>query len=544
MKTNKKLLLLALSAFMLNFYSCTDLDTFPESGVFTSEQKQDIVESIPDRLSADIAGMYSVLGKQYVIYGSGSGRADDFGYPSVCISWEANGPDFITDESNYNWYSTCSSYEDRTYTYANPNMRWSLFYKQMKLANDILAAIPVETDNQTLKYYMGQAYAIRAFDYLNLAPYFQFKYKGNEAQPSVPIVTWDMTGDVSTNPRAPQSEVYELIISDLTKAIELLDGFTRTSKGQIDQQVAYGLRARANLYMENWTEAASDADMALAGYTPYSRDDVSKPTFVTAADPNWIWAIMIDPANVPDALATWPSKLGSFTGYGYTTAVQCYKTINKMLWDLIPATDVRKGWWVDENLESPNLATVTWGDFTGNEIPASGVDGIATWFPYTQLKFGQYGGPGSTINAGDWSLMRAEEMILIKAEATGMINEAQGKSILQEFVANHRDPSYDPNASPRAFRDEVWFQRRVELWGEGFAMSDIMRLGKNVVRFNPSKPSNVPVIFEFNLASNDGWLLNRVPQAEVNTNAGIIQNEGGALPVAGQNPDLKDGVTD
>ena len=324
----------------------------------------------------------------------------------------------------------------------------------------------------------------------------------------------------------------------------MLDGYTRTSKGQIDQQVAYGLRARANLYMENWTEAASDADMALAGYTPYSRDDVSKPTFVTAADPNWIWAIMIDPANVPDALATWPSKLGSFTGYGYTTAVQCYKTINKILWDLIPATDVRKGWWVDENLESPNLATVTWGDFTGNEIPASGVDGIATWFPYTQLKFGQYGGPGSTINAGDWSLMRAEEMILIKAEATGMINEAQGKSILQEFVANHRDPSYDPNASPRAFRDEVWFQRRVELWGEGFAMSDIMRLGKNVVRFNPSKPSNVPVIFEFNLASNDGWLLNRVPQAEVNTNAGIIQNEGGALPVAGQNPDLKDGVTD
>ncbi len=28
----------------------------------------------------------------------------------------------------------------------------------------------------------------------------------------------------------------------------------------INQNVAYGLRARANLNMENWTEAASDAE--------------------------------------------------------------------------------------------------------------------------------------------------------------------------------------------------------------------------------------------------------------------------------------------
>jgi hypothetical protein len=543
MKTNKRLLLFLMGAFILNFFSCTDLDTFPESGIFTSDQKQQIAEAIPERLAADITGMYSLMGQQEVVY-PGSARADDFGYPSICISWDANGPDMVTDESNYNWYSTCSAYEDRTYTYANPNMRWRLFYKQMKLANDVLAAIPVDTDNETLKHYMGQAYAVRAFDYLNLAPYFQFKYKGNEDQPSIPIVTWDMTGDVSSNPRATQREVYELIISDLTNAIELLDGFVRTSKGQIDQQVAYGLRARANLYMENWAEAASDAENALVGYAPYSRDDVSKPTFVNASDGNWIWGIIIDPANVPDALATWPSKLGSFTGYGYTTAVQCYKAINSMLWDLIPTTDVRKGWWVDENLESPNLATVTWGTFTGNEIPTSGVDDIATWFPYTNLKFGQYQGPGSTINANDWPLMRAEEMILIQAEAAGMINEANGKTILQNFVTTYRDPSYNVDAAARSFRDEVWYQRRVELWGEGFAMSDIMRLGKPVVRFSPDKETNFPNIFKFNIAANDGWLLNRIPQSEMNTNKGVIQNDGGSLPVSDQNPNLKDGVTD
>ncbi|MDD4672675.1 MAG: RagB/SusD family nutrient uptake outer membrane protein [Bacteroidales bacterium] len=544
MKTNKFLLLILMSALAINFYSCTDLDTFPESGTITSDQKKDIAEAMPERLAADISGMYSILGAQYAVFGSESARHDDFGYPAVCMSWDANGPDFVTDESNYNWFSTCSAYEDRTYNYANPLMRWRLFYMQMKLANDVLASIPVDTDLEVLKHYMGQAYAIRAFDYLNLAPYFQFKYKGNEQEPSIPIVTWDMTGDLSSIPRATQKEVYELIMDDLDNAIELLDGFTRTSKGQIDQQIAYGLRARANLYMENWAAAAADAEMALTGYQPYSRDDVSEPTFVYSDDPNWMWALVIDPANVPGALATWPSKMGSFTGNGYSTGAACFKMVNKLLWNMIPATDVRKGWWVDENLESPNLANVTWGAYTGNDIPTSGVDGTAKWLPYTNLKFGQYGGPGSTTNANDWPMMRAEEMYLILAEAKGMINEADGKTILQDFVSTYRDPDYDVNANGLTFRNEVWFQRRVELWGEGFAMADIMRLGKPVVRFSSTKPSNFPGIFEFNLLASDPWLLNRIPQAEMNSNAGIVQNEGGTLPVSGQNPTITDGVTD
>ncbi|MDD3893119.1 MAG: RagB/SusD family nutrient uptake outer membrane protein, partial [Bacteroidales bacterium] len=337
MKTNIRLLLISLGAFALTLSSCTDLDTFPESGVFTSDQKQEIAEAIPERLSADVLGMYSLMGRAEAVF-PGQERADDFGYPAVCVSWDANGSDFVTDESNYNWFSVASSYEDRIYTYANPAMRWRFFYKQMKMANDILAAIPADTDVKTLKFYMGQALAIRAFDYLSLAPYFQFKFKGNEQEPSVPIVTWDMTGDVSVNPRAPQEDVYDLIIDDLTRAIELLDGFSRSSKGQINQQVAYGLRARANLMMENWEAAAFDADKALEGFTPYSREDVSKPTFINAADPSWMWAIMIDPANVSGLIA-WPSTVSSFSGYGYTTAVGCYKGVNRQLWDIIPETD-------------------------------------------------------------------------------------------------------------------------------------------------------------------------------------------------------------
>ncbi|KAF5079734.1 Starch-binding associating with outer membrane [anaerobic digester metagenome] len=547
MKSNTKVLFALISTFVISFTSCTDLDTTPLGGELTSDQKKDIAELLPSRLAADITGMYASIGKQECVF-PGRSRDDDFGYPAVCLSQDLNGPDMVSDVSNYNWFSVSSSYEDRNDTYANPYARWAVFYNQIKLANDILASIPEDTENPVLKAYMGQALAVRAFDYLGLVPYFQFKYKGNEEKPSVPIVTHQMSGDLSKNPRATQRKVYELIMSDLNKAIELLEGFVRTSKGEIDQSVAYGLRARANLYMENWQAAADDATKAMVGYTPYSITDVSKPNFIDANASNWMWAIIITPANISAPYPSWPAKLSSFTGDGYSTAVGCYKSVNRLLFDKISDTDVRKGWWVDENLESPNLATLTWAGATGNAIAPLNIPDVKLPFiPYTNVKFAQYGGPGGTVNAGDWCIMRVEEMILIKAEAEGMLNEGAGKAILQDFVQSYRDPKYSVDAAGRSFRDEIWFQRRVELWGEGFSMADIMRLNKNIVRFKPSIQTNFPEAYKFNIASNDGWLLLRIPQRETNTNAGIpieLNNNEGSLPVTGQNSNLTDGVTD
>lgn len=547
MKSKSKLLLFIMSGFMLSIVSCADLDTYPEGGRFTSDQKKKVAEANPERLAADIAGMYAIMGKQEAVF-PGSSRDDDFGYPAVCLSQDLNGPDMVGDVSNYNWFSVSSTYNDRNDTYANPYIRWALFYKQIKLANDIIESIPADTENEVLKAYLGQAYAVRAFDYLCLVPYYQFKYKGHENDPAVPIVVDNMTGDLSKNPRATVQQVYDLIMSDLEKAIGLLEDFTRTSKSQINQQVAYGIRARANLYMENWTEAVADADKAMVGFTPYSIADVSAPNFIDANAPNWMWGIIITPANIGDPYPSWPAKISSFSGDSYSAGVGCYKSVNRLLFDKIPATDVRKGWWVDENLDSPNLATVTWGTATGNDVADLVIPNVKVAFlPYTNVKFAQYGGAGSAVNAGDWCIMRVEEMILIKAEAAGMLVEADGKAILNNFVQTYRDASYSADAGGRTFQNEVWFQRRVELWGEGFAMADVMRLEKNVVKYKESVPSNVPLAHRFNIAANDGWLLLRIPQRETNTNAGIplsANNNGGSLPVSLAGAGLTDGVTD
>ena len=155
-------------------------------------------------------------------------------------------------------------------------------------------------------------------------------------------------------------------------------------------------------------------------------------------------------------------------------------------------------------------------------------------------------GIGSTMNSNDFPLMRVEEMILIQAEGLAKSgNETQARQILENFVKTYRDPSYDINGRGLSLADEIWFQRRVELWGEGFFMSDAKRLNKPVVRFHGDDTTNEPAAFAFNVAADDPYMNMRFPQAETNYNLGIVPNdETGTQPEAGQNPTLRDGVTD
>lgn len=121
------------------------------------------------------------------------------------------------------------------------------------------------------------------------------------------------------------------------------------------------------------------------------------------------------------------------------------------------------------------MKDVSWRGYGGQPIgPLVVPDVKMAFLPYSNVKFGAYQGIlGNNINAGDWCMMRAEEMILIQAEAKAKAMSGDlggGKRILEDFVKNHRDPNYASKAnSAAAFQDEVWMQRRIELWGEGFA---------------------------------------------------------------------------
>ena len=532
------------------FTGCAGLDTESEGRYVTEGQITETNAAISTRSESALVGMYNYLGKSYAARPNQT-RADDGGYPTICIQQDSNGADMVCDNSGYNWFSAAADLTDRNYIYASCFERYAVFYNQIKYANDLIATIdPATTDKASLQV-LGQAKAVRAFDYLSLVPYYQFNYQISADKPCVPIVT-EATTDFGHNPRATVKEVYEQIMNDLNSAIELLADFDRNGDNtRVNKNVAYGLRARANLYMGKYAEAAADAEKALEGYTPYTREEVSAPSFYNRADHNWIWAIDID-KNTVKAYPTSDAQLGSFSSNGYTAACGVYKRINTLLYHKIPASDVRKGWWVDEKLHSDNLKDAVWVNTTTNERITG--DAIATYtfsdkvkfLPYTNVKFGMYSGIGSSTNDSDWPLMRAEEMILIKAEGLAMSGKiAEGKAVLEDFVKTYRDPEYSCKAaSAEDMQNEVWFQRRVELWGEGFSMSDIMRLNKPIVRFHGTNTENWPDAFCFNVAAGDAWLLLRIPQNEINANSSIVQNEGGKAPTSMQNPNLTDGVTD
>lgn len=540
-----KISLLMVGALALA--SCSDINNQdPQSGWLTGDQKQEAQDAVPERIDATLSGMYTMMGTPYAVYGSSRSRADDFGFISAALSQDFEGADATSANNGYNWFSVANLLSTRNPNYANPYMRYTLPYRQIGVANEIINSVDLATAESAAKYKAAQAYATRAFDYMSLAPYFQGNYATCKDQPCVPLIKAD--GDATNNPRATVGEVYDQIVSDLNVAIENLAGYQRTDKAQIDQQVAYGLRARAYLAMGEYAKAAEDAEKAMQGYTPASRAEVSTPGFDDIEAANWMWGIDVTDGQVASSgYATSASWASSFSGDGYAAACACTMCINKLLYDKIPSTDVRKGWWLDGNKHSDNWADLTWGDAKGDAIADLVLDdGSKVGFPaYTNIKFGLKSGIGSTLNNNDWPLMRVEEMILIQVEGLAKSgNETKAKELLESFVRTYRDPSYSATAGGRTFADEIWFQRRVELWGEGFFVSDARRLGKNIVRFHSDKESNLSTAFQFNVSADDPWLNMRFPTSETDNNKGVVNNTGGSLPVAGQNPELRDGVTD
>lgn len=525
--------------------SCSRMDELaPQGGIVLAEQVQNVNTVIPSRADASFNGMYTRLGAPGSVFGGT--RPDDWGFLMMSFSNDIEAADVVLANSGYNWFSACGNLASRNADYANPYVRYAAPYNEISAANEVLNAYPQPYEGAEVIRKVAQARAIRAFAYLNLAPYFQFGYAAGAADlPCVPLVT-ETTENFTENPRATVAEIYDLIISDLTFAIENLEGYVRTDRSRIDQQVAYGLRARAYLNMEEWALAAADASKAAAGYTPASLAEVSKPFLYDIGEHNWIWGYdMRSDIALANPYATSSSWLRSFSGDGYAAACQVYACINQLLYDKIPATDVRKGWWVDASMESPLLESVTWDGVSGSDVAGLEIDNVKMAFlPYTNVKFGMYQ-VGGTTNDEDWPFMRVEEMILIQVEGLAKSGQtAEAVALLEDFVQTYRDPSYSVDDGGRSLEDEIWFQRRVELWGEGFSNSDTRRLNKPLVRFHEGAPSNVPEAFRFNMTADDGWWLMRFTSAEMNTNLAIVDNTGGNKPVQEQNGSLRDGVTD
>lgn len=133
-------------------------------------------------------------------------------------------------------------------------------------------------------------------------------------------------------------------------------------------------------------------------------------------------------------------------------------------------------------------------------------------------------------SASAFPVMRVEEMYFIEAEAAAHQNAGEGRTLLEDFMRNYRDPQYTCTASDVV--DEIVFQKRVELWGEGLTFFDVKRLNMSVTRGYDG--TNFHDMARLNTTTRPAWM-----------NICIVRNEKANNPALTgyENPDPTDAYT-
>lgn len=507
--------------------------------------------SLVDAITSNLSGEYTYSGsRQY---------ANDWGYPSILIQNDIMGQDIVpADCSGSEWFATwyAGQAEGLGPNYALCQMPWTYYYLWIKNCNTVIA-YPNGEPTESQKAGVGQAYAMRAMFYLDLARMYSAKtYAEDKNALTVPKITEATTREMSTNnPRMTNEEAFNFILSDLDKAEEYLAGYERTTKYTPDLSVVYGLKARTYLTMEDWVNAEKYAKLAQTGYQVMTADEyTSHSEGFNTANESWMLATRNVATNTNikdnDGDGSWGAKMtteqGSGCGYGANYGYPLY--IDRHLYETIPSTDCRKKCFVDfavdsytdENsiLEALKVNTDYPELLKANKPSLGGIT----------AKFKNAGGAAGVMDqyvgwCMDIPLMRVEEMKLIEAEAVGMQSgrEAEGIQLLTTF-AKTRDPQYVYgthneayyNTSTSKFQNEVWWERRTEFWGEGLATYDIKRLKKGIIRSYEN--SNHPELYRWNMQETPEWMNRCLPRAETSYNTGITENNPTPSAPVGDSP--------
>jgi hypothetical protein len=489
MKVNsKKYLMLVLSALILGSCSDSFLEQVPTEFVDLGS-----ATATTENLFTTLNGIHRSL---YIRYEN----QNETGIAGVMQSVDIAGDDIVYPVTNgwflsvYNWTALNNENSQDVY------FPYRTFYRINRNANTIInnvasASGPI-ADKQIVK---GQALLYRAFCHFQLVQLYGKRYVNgaSNVQLGVPIIL-----EVSEKklPRSTVEEVYAQINSDLDQALLLLVGYTKPNNSHLDLRVAQGLKARVALVQGNWAIAADFANKARVGKNLMNTTEYTSG-FNNYNNQEWMWGSFVNELHTESF-----ANFGAYMSRNFSSTVirSCPKAINSKLYNSIPATDVRSLIFSKTGAH-PNVTLVS----------------TARKFPFTSQKF-------LSVSTGDSRCdvpyMRAAEMFLIEAEAKAKLGSADAAKVLFDFVVK-RNPSYVLSTKTgQALVDEIYFQRRIELWGEGFRFFDLKRtnspLDRTGANHNSSITNNV-----LSVPANDNrwqWLI---PRAEINANPLIVQND-------------------
>ena len=501
--------ILALVATTLAVSSCADsyLDQYPGGSTITENQY----------LNMDNATEGTVKGVYTLLYAFGDGH-DEFGQRSIDMYGDLLCGDMALKTQIYGWFST----DEQEQTYTRRDYFWNYYYSIIRICNKALNAIetkyPEEIANiaainvddatddfLTMLMYTAEIYTMRGWAYAGLSRYFIAPDEDLNAQ-AIPIYTEEDTkGDTILGaPRASVADVYLRIEEDFNTAIEIFEitdaiGIKRSNKIETNADVARISLAYSYLNKGDYAKAFQAAEQAIqkteAELLP--QEKVLTTGFNDISSNNWIWGKDVTVENTT-ALA---SFFGQCDIYSYSYAsVGDVKGIDQLLYESIPAWDIRKFWW--------------------NNYANSGEKRASTFEYAPDGKF--YSSTSKKLQGDrDWLsddvYMRLELAYLIAAEAACRQSDYTNAknylfAITDQRVLDGQETEYEEWKEALSDADllaTIKYNWRVELWGEGFGLQTLRRygekvsLGENHLRSNREVDPSTARKFTFELPNSE-----------------------------------------
>ncbi|MCM5529511.1 RagB/SusD family nutrient uptake outer membrane protein [Parasegetibacter sp. NRK P23] len=464
----------------------------------SAEQLQRASEQDPGLLNGNIAGLYTTM------YNTGVGGTtghDDFGQKGIDIYTDMLCSDMVLGGVNYGWYETVARYQSTLdFTRNEAYIPWRYYYRIIFGANIIIDALggtdfePTEEDKRQI---MGQSKAMRAYGYFYLSQLYAKEYGDGNAK-TLPIYK---DTKVPNQPKSTTKEVYDLMISDLEEAITYLDGFTRTTKDQVDQNVAKGLLAyvlASRGTSADWARVETLTAEITAEYPVTRKSEavgvVTALSGVPATNPesgfnniataSWIWGVDLTLASDIDLISWW-GQVDYFT-YSYAWAGDP-KVMDRGLYNTMRTDDIRRG------------------QFHSTMRP------LYKFFAPARVIGGQ------RQVTTDLLYMRADEFYILNAEAKArQSRDNDARTALKNYLTTAEriaDVSYIDALSGQSLLNEIYLQTRLEFWGEGKSYL-AMKRNKATITRGTNHLFNAGQSYQYN--ANELTFL--IPQAEVLNN--------------------------
>lgn len=388
----------------------------------------------------------------------GTTNHDDFGQKSVDIATDLMCGDMVMAGETYGWFSADAKLLNNTSNRQRAYSIWRYYFQVIKAANKVFDTVggdgKMPEEGSENRAYYGQAKVLRAYAYFNLVNLYARPYEVSKNEKVLPFYTSQTT--TGTAELSTVDQIYTHIIDDLKEALTALDGYVRSSKDEPNTALANCLLAYAYLQKGEYGNAYTAASNVITSqeFPLLQLEELLTSGFNSVNVSEFIWAIDLTADNTP-ALPTFWGHVDYFT-YSYCAAGD-FKMIPENLYAEIPDSDIRKNWFRNS-------------------------DPLMNWY-----KFYDKGRTpmGDRLWENDEVYMRVAEMYLVAAEAAVRNNELENaKTVWKEFMAT-RDEAVAATVdamSADELLDNLYYNWRLEMWGEGRGLMTMKRFKKTVTR--------------------------------------------------------------